>query len=104
MTVQTKAPDFSSQVSQDLDKRFMSVNDVLHHLKNNFLWVVDFIANVSIPACVSELDQAIAQELKTSVVNVLKQSNKFSYPVYHGIVEHVDGTGSCLFESRKVLK
>ena len=24
--------------------------------------------------------------------------------MYHGIVEHVDGTGSCLFESRKVLK
>ena len=35
---------------------------------------------------------------------MLKQSDKFSYPVYHGIVEHVDGTGSCLFESRKVLK
>ena len=35
---------------------------------------------------------------------MLKQINKFSYPAYHGFVEHVDGTGSCLFESRKELK
>ena len=80
----------------------MSINDALHHLKNNFLWVVDYFANASIPICVSELDKTVAQELKISPVNVLKQINKFSYPVYHGIVEHVDGTDSCLFESRKL--
>ena len=57
MTVQTNASDLSSQVSPDLDKRFMSINDALHHLKNNFLWVVDYFANVSIPTCVSEFDQ-----------------------------------------------
>ena len=62
------------------------------------------MANASIPTCASKLDQTIAQELKSSAVNVLKQRNKFSYPVYRGIVEHVDGTGSCLFESRKALK
>ena len=45
MTVQTKAPDLSLQVSPDLDERFMSINDALHHLKNNFLWVVDYFAN-----------------------------------------------------------
>ena len=104
MTVQTKAADLLPQVSPDLDKQFMSINDALHHLKHNFLWVVDYFANASIPTCVSELDQTIAQELTTSAVNVLNQSNKFSYPVYHCIVEHVDGTSSCLFESCKVLK
>ena len=35
---------------------------------------------------------------------MLKQRIKFSYPVYHGIFEHVDGTDDCFFESRKVLK
>jgi len=70
-----KTPDLSSQVSPDLDEQFMSINDALHHLKNNFLWVVDYFANVSIPTWVSELDQTIAQALKASALNVLKQNN-----------------------------
>ena len=81
MTARTKPPTVSPQVTADMGERIMTINDTFSHLKKNFLWVVDYFANASIPDCVSDLDQAIAREqLKTSAAHVLEQSDKFTYP------------------------